>query len=241
MENPTAAEHGDEHLEGAIIDTTRDIMAAVNRQLNGSKEAMIEEVATRTTATLEEAIKRAMKESTSKLAKRQKTDETTKITGKGNKLRYEANKEILEKVQEAVDAIDQNEIAEVRKFLTEGMSLISKQQKLIRIADREEDGWEVVKYYVDDDIASDTDDEKSLKTARKEAAASKKKRVEKKQNERKYKFRNFRGRSYGRYNYGGRYGRQNENLRQTGNSKVCFSCGKEGHFQFSCPSRGYRR
>ena len=46
------------------------------------------------------------------------------------------------------------------------MKIILKQQQLLRIADREEDLWEVVKCYLSGDLASDSDDEKQLSRAR---------------------------------------------------------------------------
>ena len=92
--------------------------------------------------------------------------------------------------------MDQKDIEDTRKQIKEGMKLLNKQQKVIRIADREEDGWEVVKHYLSDDLASGSDDEKAIKKARKAAAISKKQRVEKKQKERKTKLAKFRRPSF---------------------------------------------
>ena len=61
---------------------------------------------------------------------------------------------------------------------------------MLRIADREEDGWEVVKCYLSDDLASDSEVEKQLSGARREAAANKKKREANKQRDKKRHFRN---------------------------------------------------
>ena len=58
--------------------------------------------------------------------------------------------------------------------LAEGKKIILKQQKLLKIADREKDWWEVVKCYLSDDLASDSEDEKQLSRVRREAAANKK-------------------------------------------------------------------
>ena len=68
--------------------------------------------------------------------------------------------------------------------------IVLKQKKLLRIADREEDGWEVVKCYLSDDLASDSEDEKQLSRACRQAAANKKKREENKQKDKKKQFRN---------------------------------------------------
>ena len=61
---------------------------------------------------------------------------------------------------------------------------------MLRIADREENGWEVVKCYLSDDLASDSVDEKQHSRARREAAANKKKREANKRKGKKKQFRN---------------------------------------------------
>ena len=108
---------------------------------------------------------------------------------KGNKIRYEANNSIMEKIDEAISAIEKGKIERCQENL-EGKKIIFKQQKLLRIGDREEDGWEVVKYYLSDDLASDSEDEKQLSRARREAAGNKKKREANKQRDKKKQFRN---------------------------------------------------
>ena len=115
--------------------------------------------------------------------------------------------------------------------------IVLKQKKLLRIADREEDGWEVVKCYLSDDLASDSEDEKQLSRACRQAAANKKKREENKQKDKKKQFRNA---PPGRKNseifskphqaYSG--------IRNNSKSpKVCFACRQEGYFQYFCPNR----
>ena len=44
-----------------------------------------------------------------------------------------------------------NDVDKAKSSVIEGMKLISKRQKPIKIVDREEDGWEVVKSYKADD------------------------------------------------------------------------------------------
>ena len=49
------------------------------------------------------------------------------------------------------------------------MRAIANRQKLIKIADRAELGWVVVEAYESDDLASDSEDERRLIKAEKEA------------------------------------------------------------------------
>ena len=81
----------------------------------------------------------------------------------------------MEKIDEAIIAIKNGKIESCQEKLEKGKKIILKQQKWLRIADREEDGWEVMKCYLSDDLASDSEDEKQLSRARKEAAANKRK------------------------------------------------------------------
>ena len=53
-----------------------------------------------------------------------------------------------------------HKIERCQENLAEGKKIILKQQKLLRIADRGEDGWEVVKCYLSDELAPDSEDEK---------------------------------------------------------------------------------
>ena len=77
----------------------------------------------------------------------------------------------MEKINEAISATEKGAIERCQEKLAEGKKIILKQQKLLRIADREVDGWEVIK---SDDLTSDSEDEKQLFRARREAAANKK-------------------------------------------------------------------
>ena len=56
-----------------------------------------------------------------------------------------------------------------KKSLDEGMALIAHRQKLIKLADRSEHGWKVVKEYESDVLAENEDDEKRIAKAEKAA------------------------------------------------------------------------
>ena len=59
-----------------------------------------------------------------------------------------------------------NDPEKVRELTTKAKEMIRKRQKLIKIADKNKDGWLVVEEYESDDLASDTDDEKRIKKAK---------------------------------------------------------------------------
>ena len=66
----------------------------------------------------------------------------------------EREKEVLKK---ATDSLDK------------GAKALATRQKHIQLADQSEFGWSTVKYYEADPLASNSDDEKSIKKAEKEA------------------------------------------------------------------------
>ena len=112
-----------------------------------TKNEIIAEIAPTAVKTIEqtvrESLKRALTEdfvdkTTDETVKRMKSSTVPEFKDKGNKIRYEANN--IEKIDEAVSAIEKGKIEKCQEKLVEGKKIILKQQKLLRIADREEDG-----------------------------------------------------------------------------------------------------
>ena len=138
-----------------------------------------------------------------------------------------------------------------KKELQEGEELCVSRQKLIRIADRSEHGWITVNEYEDDELASNSDDEKRIYRAELRAAKKVKSASQKAANKKKF--------SRGGRSFGGtathpsqHFPRQFSASLQSGGAVLphgssslpvgarqvvgpCFQCGKEGHFRRSCP------
>ena len=134
-----------------------------------TKNKIIAEITATAVKTIEqterESLKRALPEdfvdkATDEAVKRMKSSTVPEFKNKGNKIRYEANNSIMEKIGEATSAIEKGKIGRCQEKLAEGKKIILKQQKLLRIADREEVGWEVVNCYISDNLTSDSEDEK---------------------------------------------------------------------------------
>ena len=153
-----------------------DITKAVVLQLEKSKVGILKEVKESAEKHIPEAVKRALEDNATTTETSKKKKKEPEFKSKGNKIRYENHEEILEKIEAAVKALEKKDLEAAKKCMVEGKGLVTKQQKLICMADREENGWEVVKHYVSDDLASDSEDEKAIAKARREALASVKKR-----------------------------------------------------------------
>jgi len=67
-------------------------------------------------------------------------------------------------------------IETLQEELRAGMRAITNRQKLIKIADRSEFSWAVVEAYESDNLASDSEDEKRLIKAERDAERKLKKR-----------------------------------------------------------------
>ena len=101
---------------------------------------------------------------------------------KGNQKQFELNAElnaIFESIEIESESIEPHFFAN-QDVSQEGKQRIRKRQKLIKIADKSRNGWQVVAKYESDELASGSEDEKRLKKARE--AESRKRR----QNEPKY-------------------------------------------------------
>ena len=105
--------------------------------------------------------------------------EVVQLKFKGNQKQFELNAEIdsiLEIIETESQRAQPNQ-ERIQKLAKDGRLLIRKRQKLIKIADKSKDGWQVVAEYESDELASGSDDEKRLKKAR-EAAGRKRRQKE---------------------------------------------------------------
>ena len=210
-----------------------------------TKKEIIAEITATAVKTVEQTIRESLKrvlpedfvdKTTDAAVKRIKRSTVPEFKNKENKIRYEANNSVMEEIDEAISAIEKGEIERCQEKLAEGKKVVLKQQKLLRIADREEDGWEVVKCYFSDNLASDSEDEKQLSRAHREAAASKKKREANKQIDKKQQFRNT--------PFSEKIPKPLANHTKDAvalgiTQKICFACEQEGHFQYFCPNKRY--
>ena len=114
------------------------------------------------------------------IEQRSKLDkEVVQLKFKGNQKQFELNAEldaIFESIETESESIEPN-LSQIKKLSQEGRQRIRKRQKLIKIADKSRDGWQVVAEYESDELASGSEDEKRLKKAR-EAASRKRRQKE---------------------------------------------------------------
>ena len=97
---------------------------------------------------------------------------------KGNEIQFGFNSGIEESLSsaqrelkkiEGVGDVQKESLKRVDSFLEEGIKSLEKRQKHIKVADRSDYGWATVEHYDSHPLADNSDDEKRLEKAEKEA------------------------------------------------------------------------
>ena len=180
-----------------------------------------------------------------------------KFQRRGNEEQHKVNVKIHRKLVEANHYLEGAQdrpaaISDAKEKIVEGMDIIDKRQKLIKMADKSPMGWKLVDEYEQNTLADDSDDEKRMFKA--EARAERKAKKSKKSDGRRYLPYSGNRASPWKSNQGQQreqgptpsytasympFGRTApEDRKKPG---ICFSCGKPGHWKVDCPSiRGSR-
>jgi len=81
---------------------------------------------------------------------------------KGNQHQLDHALQVLDKFDEASDALKVKSYDKVKTALEAGTEAVAKRIKTIRLADKSEFGWWTVNKYLSDELASDSDDGKNV-------------------------------------------------------------------------------
>ena len=151
------------------------------------------------------------------LEERRKHDQI-RFDKKGHEDQYRHSADVMEKIDQALEHLDENHPDKAHSALKEGKKLIKTRMKHIRLADRE--GWLAVQQFRSDELASDEEEEKRLKRAIKSANTIREKSSAKRQ-------------------------RTNEKSEPSSAQKItdkkklddviCYGCKRTGHFVTNCP------
>ena len=165
--------------------------------------------------------------------KHREMEGTVKQKHKFNKAIYEEqcslSSEIYKKLEEASVTED---FEERNSILKEGMDLLSQRNKVLILSDKY--GWETAAAYGTDPVASDSEDEKRIKHARKEAKAIKDEKAKLKNLKQKQNFQSKKPFAvHNRVNQSSSLSSMHTN---TYGRLICWRCGKPGHFAKACKS-----
>ena len=163
-------------------------------------------------------------------------NDSYKFKKRGNEEQFKHNTKVLATMKEAeshlskeMDQLTEKNVLDCRKMLNEGMTLVQKRQKMVKLADQSEAGWRVVHEYESNPLADDSEDEKKIYKAQSRA-------------ERKIKEDKKKRKEHRRFNpYTRQSGSATVKAATAGPSSTatkpgrCFGCGEKGHWRRECP------
>ena len=147
----------------------------MKKMMTQMKEEMKESMKTIAASTVTEVLKRSesqLARTTEKLERKRKADQVS-FTKKGHEDQCVHGKEVEEKMDDAIECLEDGDIIRAKEKLQEGKNLIKLRAKYLRIADHE--GWLTVQQFRSDELASDEEEEKKLKRAIRSASSLKEK------------------------------------------------------------------
>ena len=140
------------------------------RMATGEDASALQQLVDAVTALKEEfsMIKRAVTEdresAEERLVKKIRLDPQSSYKKKSHEKQIIFNSAVEDKLDLCASALEESPpaVEKAKEMIREGKKLIATRQKLIKIADRSEYGWATVDEYIEDELASDSDDEKRL-------------------------------------------------------------------------------
>ena len=147
------------------------VAAAIQSAVSESMGSLADNLTKVIESKLSDFAKRFSEENSSSVdqaVKRARRDQCT-CKRKGNQQQLDHSLQVMDKLDEASDALKQKLYEKVKVALESGTELVSKRVKGIKLADESEYGWVTVNEYLSDELASDSDDEKRIYQAERRA------------------------------------------------------------------------
>ncbi len=196
----------------------------LDSKLDAKLDSLKREISEESTLNLNSAVKRAKYS-------------TRDFKREGCKKQHRHNEEVKDKLEEAISSIDSGKIDKAKQLLEEGIQIIDKRQKVVKIADNY--GWDTVQAYVSDDLASGSEDDKRLSKAIRQAQFNRRERDRKRRKQDSRARQNFRPSSSFTYTSNKPQSAAISNTTGSTNRsyQTCWACGQIGHMQYQCPQR----
>ena len=227
-----------------------DVMNALKEQ-NRNFEAIIDSKLSERIGVFREEFKASTSSVVSQV-KKLKTDCSHKWTSEGNKIQFELNSDVLDELKQALWALDNDKAAYARELMSGSVEKLKQRNKHIKIADNSEAGWETVRQYQVNPVASDSDDESRITRAENRAIRKRKNKATKKTQSVKqhavshpstagfpsfgdsFRWPQLYGQQltgYPVYQYAG----GSRNTARGSQRGACFACGSFKHYRADCP------
>ena len=145
----------------------KDVLAVINRQ-NESFAEFQNKVSTELSS-----IKQEVHGSASQV-KKLKSDSMVKWRSEGNRIQFTFNSELCEELDQVEWAIRNGKSEYANELVSSVSDKLKRRNKLIKIADSSDGGWETVRQYESNPVASDSDDESKINRAESRAIKKRK-------------------------------------------------------------------
>ena len=114
------------------------------------------------------SLEHEIKETGKQASKKRERSPSPEFKDKQNKIQFDINKSVMEKIENALEILDDEERSAT---LNEGKDILVQRKKHIKLAEKY--NWETVDCHVEEPLASDSDDDKKIRRAIKESKAMK--------------------------------------------------------------------
>ena len=158
------------------------------------------------------------------LAKKLKTEKSYQFKFSGNQKQFEFNADLDYDIGRIKRAAEAKDYAKIKDICSDVRDKIHKRNKCIKLADKSPGGWDTVKEYMSDDLASDTDDEKRTRQVETHAIRKRKQWKQEISQKRQSTVTNTGSnfRSFNRISTGSRP------------TYISFGCSEQGHWRRNC-------
>ena len=102
---------------------------------------------------------------THEIAKKLKTEHSYQFKHIGNGKQYLFNEQINSEVLKIIRAAGNKDYKYIQQIAEDVVKQLHKRNKCIKLADKSPAGWDTVKEYLSDELASDSEDEKRIRSA----------------------------------------------------------------------------
>ncbi|CAC5359725.1 unnamed protein product [Mytilus coruscus] len=173
--------------------------------------------------------------------KKLKSDSQYKWRSEGNKIQFNYDTENLEDLTQAIWAIDNGKVDYARNIVASCTDRLKHRNKLIKIADTSDGGWDTARQYEANPIASDSEDESKIiraenrairKKTTKSKPAAKQQQIPATASSSFISQQPFRG---GQPSWYGGFPYAQEQYAGKSQRGPCFNCGSYKHWRVNCP------
>lgn len=176
------------------------------------------------------------------LAKKLKTEKSYQFKFSENEKQFELNADLDDDITTIVRAAEAKDHAKIKDFCRNVRNKIHKRNNCIKLAEKSPGGWDTVKEYMSDDLASDTEDEKRIRQAETRAVRKRKLRKQENSQRRQNTRRAAPSAIFPNPSSSGTATNSWSNFRpynkiSTGPrpTDFCFGCNEQGHWRRNCP------